>query len=109
MKTDATEQAGAHTGRTGCPSNNTDRDLTADDLMELAVFTEQRDGKWRASIEVRGDGRIAMVKCTIAEASRCMRTLCEALAAQLNAKRRGDGQAVDLIHRILTEVPIKQG
>lgn len=85
-----------------------DRDLTAEDLMELAEFTELPNGKWRACIEVRGQSRIAMLKLTLPEATRCMHALCTALAAQLNARRHEAGAAEALIRRILTEVPIRQ-
>lgn len=63
--------------------------ITADDLMELVEFVERGDGSVRATLATL-ETRLSLVAATTAGASRSMRTLCNDLAAQLNAARAAD-------------------
>lgn len=77
---------------------------TAADLLELVSYTYLKDGRVQGVLDAGTGGKIKLVGKTMQGVSNSMQTLCEVVAAKLEAQRHDARQAESLMRKILTDI-----
>lgn len=76
--------------------------VSATELMELVNYQEQKNGDWKATLEVPGV-KLMLKAPLLSGVTKSMQELCETLAAKLQAQAADAKQADRLIRKIVAD------